>query len=488
MKLLRAIAVAGLAVSLATISQAAFAQSSEESGWAEAREVRQEINQAKAQGIDVSQAQQYESQAKQALNNGDRDQASRYFEDAENALQDAGFQTAEAGNQGTRNEETSNWASSRNYNEESSGNGWNQAREVRREINQARAQGIDVSGAQYYENRGRQELNNGNREMARNDFNKAERALDDAGFTGAMAGNQNYNSGNYQSGNYSEENYSAGSSGQPGWDQAQALRSDIDQARAQGIDVSGAQDWARRGRQALRNGDRQEALNDFDRARNSLNASGFQNSSNTGMRSNWGNSSQWGTSAATGNWNAANANQPGWSQAHQLKRDINEARTQGIDVSDAQYFDQRGRRALRNGDTSTAAAYFDKAENALQEAGFHSAQARSNPSSYGGNYNQGNQGNYNQGHYNENYNPSGYGGNSVSQQAQRVRNDIDQAQAQGINVNDAIYYENQAHEALRNGDQDTARNDFNMAEDALSQAGYQAGQAGNQQAYNQTGY
>jgi hypothetical protein len=470
MKLLRAIAAAGLAVSLTMVSQAAFAQSSQESGWAEAREVKQEISQARAQGIDVSQAQQYESQGRQALSNGDRDQASRYFEDAENALQDAGFQTAEANNEGTYNAETSNWrTSNRNYNQEASGNGSSQAREVRREINQARAQGIDVSDAQDYENRGRQELQNGNREMARNNFNKAETALDNAGFTGAQARNEgNYTSGNYNSQNYNESSgWNTGTS-QSASSQAQALRRDIDQARSQGIDVSAAQDWARRGRQAQRNGDQQQALNDFNNARNSLNASGFQSSANTSTGGNWGNTSQWGTSSATSNWNTSNAaNQPGWSQAHQVKRDINQAGAQGIDVSDAQYFAQRGRQALSNGDTNRAAAYFDKAENALQDAGFQSAQARNNPSNYGESYNQGNQSNYNQGNYNRNYNPSSYSGASASEQAQRLRNDIDQAQAQGINVNDAIYYENQAHDALRNGDEDTARKDFNMAENAL---------------------
>jgi hypothetical protein len=461
MKLLRAMAVTGLAVTLTFIGQNAFAQ---------------------------SDTQQY-----------------------------GPAQETQAKGEATYNAETSNWGNTneQSYNQGNVGtnqSGWSQAREVKREINEARSQGIDVSDAEYYENRGRQELNNGNFHRARLEFNKAETALDNAGFQGATAMNQeNYNQENYTSNSGDNwEHYNQGNTGSntSGWTEARQIRRDIGQAQSEGIDVSDAQYYANRGREALQNGNQAQARNYFNKARNSLSASGYSMAENASQGSNWENYNT--ENSNSGNYNQGSysentGNQASWSQERQVKREINDARAQGLDVSDAQYFARRGRQALQNGNRDQAETYFDQAETALQDAGFQTNQA-SNSNNYNENYGQRTnenygQGNYNQGNYNEDsqrinrganeessYNQTNYSGNQNGwSESHRVHHEIDQAQAQGINVNDAIYYETQGNDALRNGDATTARNDFNMAENALSQAGFQPGQANNQQAYNQMG-
>jgi len=138
------------------------------------------------------------------------------------------------------------------------------------------------------------------------------------------------------------------------WGQAWQLRRDIDQAQAQGYDVSDAQYFANRGRQALDHGNQNRAVRDFDKAQAALRESGFE-----------------GVQEASGN------NQASWNQARQLRRDINRARAQGFDVTDAQHFADQGRIALEAGNTVKAAREFAAAENLLPVSAQEESSGRS---------------------------------------------------------------------------------------------------------------
>jgi hypothetical protein len=441
MKLLRAMAVTGLAVTLSMVGQTAFAQ----------------------------------------YNSGQ-------------------YGNTQANREGTYSAETSNWGTAAEAANPASTNqqGWNQAREVKREINEARSRGIDTADAEYFDQRGRQELDNGDYHMARTEFNRAQTALDNAGFQGATA-MKDYNEGDYNNGdnwgNYHHENTSGSTSA---WNQEQQIRADIDKARSEGIDVADPQYYENRGRQALENGDTTTAQNYFNKARAELGASGLPVAGETSANQR----NEWGDNTANSNAEGYNnegqhperyntgsyagfsgANGSGWSEGRQVSREIDQARSQGIDVSDAQYFEQRGHQALENGNSDKAATYFDEAESALQDAGFQTNQTYGNYNShYNGMNNQAAEGTQ------QGYNQTGNAANQNrwSESAQ-VHHEIDQAQAQGINVNDAIYYEMHGNDALRSGDSATAGHDFSMAENALAQQGLERAQTDSQQAYNQMG-
>lgn len=456
MKWLRAITVTGLAVTL-VIGPSAFAQTQNsetaESGYSATpgqssyggnvqngqtslngnvqsslssmdHHVRNDINQASDEGIDVSDASYFEQLGREALENRNLRDAMIDFTVADECLGPYGSMVQTA------------------VNEESfPGNQRAKAKDLEREVvrdtNRALSNNADVREALVFENHGLQALQNGDQAKALKEFRAAEAALgpyaSNAGNSGAAAtGSEVSGSGNGQA-----------------WDQAHQVRSDIEQAQSQGIDVSDAQEFTSQARQALRNGDQDEAAHDFQDAEDALQQAGFQSAESKGGNIDINSGS--------------GGNQWGWDQAHQLKHDIEQAEAQGFDVTDAKQFASQGRQELGNGDRKEAARDFRQAENALQQAGFSSAQNNGMNSETASSSNSGNQ--------------TGW------EQAQQLRHDIDQAQAQGYNVNDAFYLESQGRLALQNGDQAKASRDFQKAEQLLSSDGYKSN-ASNQQAYN----
>jgi hypothetical protein len=387
MRLLKAVAVTGLAATLTLLGQGAFAQTqsfsanqsncgansegswwnghSRSTAWDLDRGVREDIGRASQQGEDVSDAAYFEQQGRLALQNGHTSRALANFRAAEECLGSSGtigivMIYPEATASGTQEQISAqgNQYQAGNFQE----NAGPQARAMRlrskvvRDINQAISGGADVHEAATFENRGLQALENGDSQEAVKQFLAAEMAL---GPYSSM--NRNFNTAsNYQT----DQEVSSESRSGSAWGQAWQLRRDIDQAQVQGYDVTDAQHFANRGRQALDNGNQNRAIRDFDKAEAALRESGFE-----------------GVQQAS---NSSGNNQASWNQAQQLRRDINQARAQGFDVTDAQHFVNQGRIALENGNPARAAREFAAARNLLPVSALNGNSNRSQQA-----YNQG---------------------------------------------------------------------------------------------------
>jgi|GEM_PF-4867503 hypothetical protein len=201
-----------------------------------------------------------------------------------------------------------------------------------------------------------------------------------------------------------------------------ALEKAIQQAQAEGKDVSDAQYFDRLGNQQLANGDDYAAQREYRAAQRSLAANGFTADLNS--------SAAIGDYAAT--TSAASNQQERQLDAEQarLDRRLHLAEARSKDVRDAQFFCTRGQQDLQNGDQGAAMRNFRAAEIAL---GGHGA-TESDPQA----------------------------------EALHVQREISQAQANNKAVMDARYYRLDGERDLGRGDEQAAMRDFRASEHALS--------------------
>lgn len=201
MKLTKLAAGAGLALTLAAFSPAAFAQNHGNSGAnynneqnygnngensdsgamrternlrRESREVSNRISSEEQNGNNVSSARRHYREGMRDWNNGNNSGARNHFEQAEN---DLGMNENGQNNSG-------NYGSGMNE-----GNVHQEARAIRNRINTEEQNGNDASSADHQYHLGMRDLNNGNKSGARHHFMQAENDL-------GMNGNQGMN-GNY---------------------------------------------------------------------------------------------------------------------------------------------------------------------------------------------------------------------------------------------------------------------------------------------------
>lgn len=352
---------------------------SRSTAWDLDRGVREDISRAAAQGEDVTDAEFFEQQGRMALQNGYRSRALADFRAAEECLGSSGTigvvviypESSQSGNQG---QSGANQGASSEYQQPGFQSSNGQGRVMRmqnrlvRDINRAIASGADVHEATTFENRGLQALQNGDTSDAIKEFRGAEMAL------GNDSRNEQpfMNTASNGEPGFNSENYSGS-----GWNQAWQLRRDIDQAQAQGYDVTDAQYFANRGRQALDNGSQNKAMRDFNKAEAALQETGFQgvqqaynnpNQNSNSQNQAWNSSEQsmagTGSSQALMNSGSEN-NRTGWNQAQQLQRDVSRAEAQGFDVTDARHFVTQGQKALENGNMNKAAREFAAAQDLL---------------------------------------------------------------------------------------------------------------------------
>ncbi|GEM_PF-6801353 len=146
-----------------------------------------------------------------------------------------------------------------------------------------------------------------------------------------------------------------------GWGEACQVRSEITRAQAEAFIVTNAVSFYNAGRDALLNGNQNEARRDFAKAREALKDDGFVP---VEKNASWADYSEVG-----------GGHRVYWTEYRRLSREIDEARAGGIQVGDAQNFLAMGQEALLNGSTYQAQLYFSKTDHALRNAGFKRADA-----------------------------------------------------------------------------------------------------------------
>jgi hypothetical protein len=262
------------------------------------------------------------------------------------------------------------------------------------------------------------------------------------------------------------------------------LRSDLNQAADQGIDVSEASYLQQLGRQALGNDDPKDAMIDFAIADECLGPYGT-------MIVNALNQTQIEGRGMT--------RQQARALERRTVRDTNRAMADNAEVHEALVFENRGLEALQNGDVTLAVKEFRGAETALgpysslnseengpQASAENSVAIGDESSSAADNANGGTS---------ENATPDEAAATSANDMssntatndwAQQVKQDVENAQSQGFDVADAQYFLSQADRKLKDGKDSAATRDLNAVEGILARTGYQR-KADNQQVSNQNG-
>jgi len=216
----------------------------------------------------------------------------------------------------------------------------------------------DLADAQSYETEGREELGKGDTAGAQRDFRNAERVLKMA--TGGRS-------------------YQPTSMGENPRQQQVIVEDNIAQAQKNGVNVSDAQHYLDKGKEALSRGDQNKASQDFRSAELAL-----------GIPVEVGYAEIWEEEVpADVQQNAAAGTQSDIYQsatAHprtqsEIQNDINQAASQGKDVTDAQAFLNDGQQAQNSGDQTKAQRDFRAAERSLSTSEAYNTSSSSNRTS-----------------------------------------------------------------------------------------------------------
>jgi hypothetical protein len=146
-----------------------------------------------------------------------------------------------------------------------------------------------------------------------------------------------------------------------GWGEARYVRKQITRAQDEAFLTSAAVGLYDGGSDALQNGNQSEARQDFAKAMEALNHAGFKP---VEENTSWA------------NYIAAGPDRVYWNEYRKLKGEIDQARSRGMDVGDAEDLLSMGEEGLLNGQIYQAELYFKKTEHALSSAGFKTASAK----------------------------------------------------------------------------------------------------------------
>jgi hypothetical protein len=216
----------------------------------------------------------------------------------------------------------------------------------------------DLSDAASYQAQGREELSRGDTASARRDFRNAEHILRMA--TGGKS-------------------FQPTIMGENPRQQQVVVEDNIAQAQKSGVDVSDAQHYLDMGKDALTKGDQAKASRDFRSAELAL-----------GIPVEVGYAEIWEAAVPVNEQqNAAAATQSDTSQPangrprtqSEIQNDINQAASQGKDVTDAQAFLNDGEQAQNSGDQSKAQRDFRAAERSLVMSEAYNTSGSSNRTS-----------------------------------------------------------------------------------------------------------
>jgi len=213
----------------------------------------------------------------------------------------------------------------------------------------------DLSDAASYEAQGREELSKGDTAAARRDFRNAEHILKMA--TGGKS-------------------FQPTIMGENPRQQQVVVEDNIAQAQKSGADVADAQHYLDMGKDALNKGDQAKASRDFRSAELALGIPvevGYAEIWEAAVPA----SEQQNAMAGTQSDNLQAANGRPRTQS-EIQNDINQAASQGKDVTDAQAFLNDGEQAQNSGDSSKAQRDFRAAERSLGMSEAYNTSGSSN--------------------------------------------------------------------------------------------------------------
>jgi hypothetical protein len=308
-------------------------------------------------------------------------------------------------------------------------NPWRVGQDIKAQINDARNNGENVDLAYHDYMSGMNDLHSGNQTAAMARFREAQDALNNEGtnnqFNGqANAGNASWSNGNRNSTAELRQ-------------RCDQIKSQIDRARDEGLDVSSADHQFFLGKRDMSNGDDNQAMRHFNLAEENLDSEGF----NGGRNTSW---------SGNGNGYTGGQNNAGWSgeenAASNTNPDYSTRTTSEYNASNTNDYSKTSRMTNLTGNDENGAGY--------------------------GNANQNGSGSQNSG-TNTSWSNNGNGNAAANmdpqQMQQQLKDSIFTAREQGVNVTDSNHEYRLGVRALNQGNTQAATQHFDEARNDLRQ-------------------